>query len=111
MIRVFKKIAGAFVHVGRFIVKRETLSALSEVAVFIPVVGKPLALALDYVEEAEEMFSEPKSGEEKLAWVLEKLQGALNKVGYSEKRIDALILMALLILKGEAEIRGVEENC
>lgn len=108
MIRAFRKIGGAFKAIGRFIVRREVLRTLKSVSVFIPVIGAPLATALDYVEAAERKFSKPGSGTDKMAWVIENAVGALRKAGYEEKRVNGLIEIALLILKDEAEIRSIE---
>ncbi len=111
MIRAFKKIGGAFKAIGRFIVKRKDLrNILSSVAVFIPVIGGPLAIALDYVEDAEKRYPASGSGVAKMAWAVENVVVALDKAGYKEKRVKGLIEAALLILKGEAEIRKIDEE-
>ncbi len=104
--RVFGKIAEGFVAAGKAIIKVKDLPFLQDVVVFIPVVGPALAFALDRVEEAERIFSTPKSGREKFAWVLVNLQKDLDTLGLDEKRIGALIEIALLILKKEADITG-----
>lgn len=108
MIRAFRKLGGALKAIGKFIIRRETLATLKSVAIFVPVVGRPLSIALDYVEAAERKFSKPGSGIDKMAWVIENAVGALRKAGYEEKRVNGLIEMALLILKDEAEIRSVD---
>jgi len=108
MIRAFRKIGGAFKAIGKLIIRREVLSTVKNVAVFIPVAGPAIATALDYVEAAERKFSKPHSGEEKMLWVLENAIGALKKAGYEEKRVNGLIEMALLIYKMEAEIRSID---
>lgn len=109
MIRAFRKIGGALKSVGRFIIRRDVLRALSDVAVFVPVIGAPLAIALDFVEEAEAKYPEPGSGTDKMAWAIEHAIIALNTVGYEEKRVKGLLELALLIFKDEAQIRSDEE--
>lgn len=110
MIRVFRKIGSAFKAIGKFVVKhRETIMDLDDLVVFIPIIGGPLSIALNLVEEAESSYPEGGNGEFKMAWVLIELKNSLAAAGFEEKRLKALIEMALLILKGEAEIRKMEE--
>ena len=103
----------AFVALGKRVAKvftSEVIKAAKKVVVQIPIVGLPLALALDLVGKAEWLHEdgEHRTGPEKFAYVLVNLTRALREKGIEEKRIGALIENALLVYKGEATIVSVE---
>jgi hypothetical protein len=106
--RVFSKIGGGILGALK---NRKTRRVAAEMArVFVPAWGPALARAIDVVETAEAIFTEPKSGEDKKAWALEQLQAQLAEMGFEEKRILGLIELALLLTKGEATVDWKEEE-
>jgi hypothetical protein len=82
------------------------LNTLKHVIAKIPVVGLALSIALDFVIKAEETFVEPGSGDERLAWVLERLPKALEDAGLEVKNLRAIIEIALLLMKNEASVEA-----
>lgn len=88
------------------------MATMRVVVPHIPIAGPVLALALGRVAEAEEMFREdPKSGRtKKRPWVEAKLRKDLRSQGIWEKRLGALIEIALLILKAEAKVDKPKEK-
>ena len=102
VVGAIKAMGRAFKKLGKILISHKVIKAAKTVAVFIPSYGVPIGLALEFVEEAEDKFSKPGSGTEKFAFVLKKLKAGLKKAGIEEKRISAIIEMALLVLKDEA---------
>jgi hypothetical protein len=90
--------------VGRVLVRPEVLGGAQMAALFIPVYGPAIMLAVEWVRKAETEFGAAQ-GPQKLAWILEHLPAALEAAGVKEKRIRALVEVALLVVKEEAEIR------
>ena len=97
--RVFSKIGGGLKD-------PKAIKIMKVVVPHIPIAGPVLALALGRVAEAEELFRKnPKSGEShKKPWVKHQLRKDFREIGVWEKRIDAIIEIALLILKAEAKV-------
>ena len=95
-----------FLKIGGGVKSPKAIGLMEVVAPYIPIAGPVLALALGRVAEAEKLFKDdPKSGEtKKKPWVRHQLSKDYRKVGVWEKRIDAIIEIALLIFKSEAKI-------
>lgn len=108
--RVFKKIGAAILKVGKIIADVNDVPFVNEVIAFIPMVGPALSIAMSFVDRAEKAFPKPKSGKLKLAWALKQTEEALAAAGLKEKRLNALIEIALLIIKGEAKLVEAEGN-
>lgn len=105
--RVFSKIGGGVLGALKSKVTRRV--AAEAARVFVPAWGPALARAIDVVETAEAVFTDPRSGEDKMAWALEALKTQFNDMGIEEKRIRGLIELALLLTKGEATVEWKEE--
>lgn len=112
--RAFKKIGSGFLKglkvVGKTAAKIDDIPGAGEVLGFIPVAGPVLRLAVERAATAEEMFSAPGSGDQKIQWVLHQLAKDLRDLGVEEKRIRGLAELALLFHKGEAGIVAVEDS-
>ncbi len=96
--RVFKKIGGG-------LASPTAIKALKVVSPMIPVAGPVMATAVELVGSAEGTFPESGAGPTlRKPWVRHQLAKRLREEQLEEKRIDALIELALLVYKGEAKI-------
>ena len=105
VVRILKRV---FSKVGKAIKSPATLAATKVVLPHIPIPGAALAAAVIKVEAAEKEFKEPKSGAKKRAWAEHQTAKELRRLGLDEKRLGALIEIALLFLKAEARVEEPE---
>lgn len=105
---VFKKIGGGALKVGKVIANLADIPFAKELVAVIPIAGPGLAIAIRYIDEAENVFSaDEKSGAYKRGYALELIEKALDDLNLDSKQARALLEVALLINKKEAFLREI----
>jgi len=94
---------GAFRKIGRALKHPAALAGAQAVAVFVPVAGPAISLAIE-VARAKEVKYGKGNGDLKRKEALQELTPLLKAAGLSDKRVRAILELAILAMDDEAEV-------
>jgi hypothetical protein len=108
ILSIFKKIGGGIVDAGEVVADIADVPFATQLVAMIPIAGPALAIAMEYVNEAEEVFSDQaKSGADKRAFALSRIESALIDGNLDSTRARALLELAVLLNSNEAILRAI----
>lgn len=108
--KVFKKIGRGSVTVGEKVVDIADIPMIKELVVIVPVIGPAIAIALRYVGEAEEVWSDmAKAGDMKRGYALILIEEALKEANLDSTRARGLLELAWLIQENAALIKRAKD--